>query len=266
MMTRVLIMGILLCSAGVARAQPPDPAAARRITLDEAVALALEHNHLVRIATLSVDEKQEAKNAARGAYFPKVDTATSAIHLSDTQLIAIPAGGLGAVGSALIPPQTLIINQGGVNATTFGIGVAQPLTQLFKIKAANDVALAETHASVAQKHDVEDSVVLKVHQIYYAILVNDARRNAVEAKLRASDELQGERVQQVKYGSALDAELIESRAYSLQAKQELLSTNLQLSDLHMQFNDLVGLPLTTQVALDSSVAPARESCDREECI
>jgi outer membrane protein TolC len=266
MSTRLLAIAILLGFADLAAAQQADPGAARRLTLDEAVALALEHNHLVRIAKLSVDEKQEAKNAARGAYFPKVDTATSAVHLSDTQLIAIPAGGLGAVGSALIPPQTLIINQGGVNATTFGVGVAQPLTQLFKIKAANDVAQAEAHASVAQKHDVEDSVVLKVHQIYYAILVNDARRSAVEAKLRASDELQGERVQQVKYGSALDADLIESRAYSLQAKQELLSTNLQLSDLHMQFNDLVGLPLTTQVALDSSVAPKPESCEREECI
>jgi len=65
--------------------------------------------------------------------------------------------------------------------------------------------------------------------------------------------LRGERVQQVKFGSALDAELIESRAYSLQAKQELLSTDLQLSDLHTQFNDLVGLALSSKVTLDPIV-------------
>jgi outer membrane protein TolC len=215
---------------------------------------------------LSVDEKGRAKEVARSAYFPQVRTDTSLVHLTDTQLISIPPGGLGVVGSALIPPETLIINQGGVSAATFGVGVVQPLTQLLKIRAANDVAAAEAHASVAQQRGVEDSVVLKVHQIYYGIMINDARRSAVEAKLRASEELQGERVQQVKYGSALDAELIESRAYSLQARQELLSTDLQLSDLHMQFNDLIGLPLTARVILDPAGMTTRGSCEREDCL
>src|SRR4029434_8973205 len=61
-------------------------------------------------------------------------------------------------------------------------------------------------------------------------------------------------------------ELIESRAQSLQAKQELLSNDLHLSDLHMQFNDAVGLPLGTAVALDPAVTIAPEGCEREACI
>jgi outer membrane protein TolC len=266
MTTRALIIGILFGFACAAEAQQPDPGGLRRLTLEEAVALALEHNHLIRTAGFSVDEKREAKSAARGAYFPTIRTDSSAIRLTDTQLIAIPPGGLGVVGSALIPPETLVINQGGVNATTAGVGVAQPLTQLLKIKAANDVASAEAHASVAQQRGLENSVVLKVHQIYYEILIDEARRSAVEAKLRASEELRAERVQQVKYGSALDADLIESRSYTLQAKQELLTTDLRLSDLHLQFNDLVGLPLSTKVALEPTVTPAHDRCEREECV
>src|SRR6187200_2257069 len=135
MTTRALIIGVLFCFAAVVEAQQPETTASRRMTLDEAVALALQHNHLVRTAGFAVDEKREAKSAARGAYFPSIHTDSSAIRLTDTQLIAIPPGGLGVVGSALIPPETLVINQGGVNATTAGIGVAQPLTQLLKIKA-----------------------------------------------------------------------------------------------------------------------------------
>src|SRR5262249_50534418 len=72
-------------------------------------------------------------------------------------------------------------------------------------------------------------------------------------------------IQQVKYGSVLDSDVIESRANALQAKQELLTTDLQLSDLHMQFNDVVGLPLTTHVILDPDVDTALESCEREAC-
>src|SRR5262249_27486126 len=163
--------------------------------------------------------------------------------------------------SRLLQAEPRCIDQGGANGATFGVGVAQPLTQLLKIKAANDAALADAQGSVAHRRSVEDSIVLKVHQIYYAILTNEARRNAVEAKLHASEELRSERVQQVKYGSAIDAELIESRAYSLQAKQELLTTELQLSDLVSQFNDLVGLPLTTKVRLEPVITAVRESSD-----
>ena len=49
----------LLFSAGTctAFAQQPEPPAARRITLREAVDLALARNHAVRLARLSVEEK-----------------------------------------------------------------------------------------------------------------------------------------------------------------------------------------------------------------
>jgi outer membrane protein TolC len=103
--------------------------------------------------------------------------------------------------------------------------------------------------------------------MFYRILIGEMRRSALQAKIRASEDLRSERAQQVKYGSALDADLIESRAQWLQAKQELLSTDLQLSDLHMQFNDLIGLPLATTVTLDPAVsAVAQESCAQEECV
>ena len=44
-------------------------APSRRITLGEAVQLALKHNHNVRIAGYAVDEKQHAKEA-EGFLFP----------------------------------------------------------------------------------------------------------------------------------------------------------------------------------------------------
>jgi hypothetical protein len=71
---------------------------------------------------------------------------------------------------------------------------------------------------------------------------------------------------QVKYGSTLEADLIESRAQALQAKQELLTSELQLSDLRMQFNDVVGLPIKSEVILDPSLPASMGSCEREQCI
>ncbi len=256
-----LVLGNRLASSQTTGSPQP-----RAISLHEAVELALKHNHVVRLAALDVDEHEHTKEVARSAYFPNIRNDTNVVHVSDTQLIEIPAGAFGAVGSALIPGQRLIVNQGGQTFASNGTGVVQPLTQLLKIKAANDVARAEVDAARGKARGTENEIALKVHALYYKILVAEAHRAAVAAKIEASEDLQNERVQQVKYGSALDADLIESRALSLQAKQELLTTDLQLSDLHIEFNDAVGLPLGTAVTLDPTVTAVPNSCAREECI
>jgi outer membrane protein TolC len=256
---------LLSASTSAVFAQQPDAPTARRLTLREAVDLALARNHAVRLARLSVDEKDRAKDVARSAYFPQVRNDTTLIRVTDTQLIAIPAGGLG-VGVTPIPPQTLILNQGGVSTATNGTGVVQPLTQLLRVKAANDVARAEADATRGRARSVEDDAALRVHQVYYRMLIADVRRRAALAKIQASDDVQRERVQQVRYGSALDADLIESRAHALQARHELLTTELQRSDLQMQLNDVIGLPLTTELLLDPNVSTPSESCERDSCI
>jgi hypothetical protein len=67
-----------------------------------------------------VDEKDLAKDVAKSAYFPQVRNETTVVHLTDTQLVEIPAGGLGAGGMTPVPSQTLILNQGGLNAPCCG--------------------------------------------------------------------------------------------------------------------------------------------------
>src|SRR6202049_798861 len=242
--------------------QQTDSISPRVITLREAVELALKHNHVVRIAEFKVEEKQHAKEVARSAYFPLVRNDSAFVHVTDTQFIEIPAGGLGVVGSTLIPPQPLVLNQGGPTFMTSGTGLVQPLTQLFKVKAGNDAVRAELDETRGKARGVQNEIALKVHQLYYKILIAQSRRSAIEAKILASEDLQSERVQQVKYGNTLEADLMETRAQALQSKQELLSTDLQLSDLRMQFNESVGFPLEKELALDPQVSPPAGSCRR----
>jgi outer membrane protein TolC len=268
MMNRVVVAALLFCVGGaMVSGQARLPAASRRITLREALDLAAQNNHRIRLARLAVDERQRAKDMARSGYFPVVRADSSYIHLTDTQLVEIPAGSFGNLGNTVIPPRSLIISQGALTTTTLGTGVSQPLTQLLKVNAANGIARADVDASLGTARAVENDVALTVHAVYYRILIAEMRRTALQSRISASDDLQRERVQQVKYGSALDADLIETRAQSLQARQELLSIDLQLSDLKMQFNDVVGLPLATAVSLDSDVAPVGyESCALDECV
>ena len=263
---QLLLIALVLSAVLAFAGEPGGNASARHITLHEAVQLAVQHNHTVRIAVYKVEEKQHAKEVAKSAYFPTIRNDSNFIHLTDTQLVEISAGSLGTVAGSPVPAASSIINQGGRNLTTSGTQLTQPLTTMLKIRSVNDMARAELKASQQKTQQTENDVALGVHQLYYKVLIAQVHRAATEARIKASEDLQSERVQQVKYGSTLEENLIESRARLLQAKQELLNTDLQLSDLELQLNDVMGLPLTTALNLDTNAAEEQPACARETCV
>lgn len=262
MLTAIILYLVPACALG----QQTESIASRAINLHEAVALALQHNHAVRIAALHVEEEQHAKEVARSSYLPTIRNESAFAHSTDSQFIAIPQGGLGVVSGTPIPGRQFTINQGDKNFILSGTGLTQPLTELFKIKSANDAARADLNVSREKSRGTENDVSLKVRELYYNILVVQSQHQAIEAQIRAVEDLQGERVQQVKYGSTLEADLIESKAQLLEAKQQLLTTELQLSDLRLQFNDVLGIPLRTNVSLDPDVPTSHDNCGREQCV
>jgi len=261
----VLVAALFLCIASAQEASytasPP-----RHINLQEAVQLALKHNHDVRIAGYKVEEKEHAKQVAKSSYFPSIRNDSSFMHATDTELIQIRSGSLGSAGGTPIPPVDAIISQGGKNFITSGTQLTQPLTTLLKVKRENDMVQAELKASRESAQLTRNDVALAVHQVYYQVLIAQAHRSATEARIKASEALQRERVEQVKFGSALEENLIDSRAEQLQAKQELLTTDFQLTDLKLKLNDLIGLPLATALDLDSGVPQFQESCQRKDCV
>ena len=252
-----------IAAAQIISGTMPSP---RQITLRQAVQLALQHNHEIRIAGYTVEEKQHAKQVAKSSYFPSIRNDSNLMHATDTQLIEIKAGSLGTAGGTSIPPVNTIISQGGKDFITSGTQLTQPLTTLLKIRRANDLAQAELVASRERAQLTRNDVALTVHQVYYAILIVQAHRSATEARIKASEALQRERVEQVKFGSSLEENLIDSRAQHLQAKQDLLTTDFQLTDLKLKLNDLIGLPLATPLELDPALAEVGETRSREGCV
>jgi outer membrane protein TolC len=260
---------LLICIAwcgGSALAQEKKPATERAITLDEAVQLAFQHNHYVRLAAYRVDESQHAKDVARSSYFPNLKNDSMAGQVTDTQFIAIPRGKLGTADGTPIPEQTAVLNQGGLSFITSGTQLSQPLLELWKVRSANDAAAADIKAMRNKAEETKNKIALQVHQLYYKVLILQTKRAAAQAKIHANEDLRRERIEQVKLGATLEQESIEARAGALEARQELLTTELQLTDSITQLNDAIGLPLTTHLLLDGAVEKVRDSCEREECL
>src|SRR4029077_3796984 len=148
------------CFAGTVHAQAP-----RKLTLSEAVELALKQNSDLRIGRARVNGNQYRAAGTRADELPQVKTDAGRFEVARTQNLTIPAGSLGTYpGIGLLPGSTVLINQGNHNFFIANPPVQQPLTQLIKLRAARHVAEADLRASQADLRKAENEVALQVRQ------------------------------------------------------------------------------------------------------
>jgi outer membrane protein TolC len=234
----------------------------RKLTLQEAIDLATRANHGLRAASYQVAAVREKQRQAKSAYFPTITNESTALHVTDLQRVEVPANAFGP----RIPAQNIFLTQGTNTFETSGTTLAQPITQLIKIHAANKVAISETKSTQAAYKKATDDVVFQVHKLFYQVLTNQLDKQAVELQITSGSENLNESGEQVKNGSLLEVARVDSQAKLLEAKEKLLATDMQISDLTIQLNDLLGLPLTTKLVLDPNVDVALEVPPREQSV
>jgi len=233
------------------------------LTLSQAIDLALKQNRSLKLAQLAVVDSEQKKRIARADYFPQIKNESTAFHVTEIQQLVIPEGSLG-VG---LPPKTAVIGQGNFTAYTSGTGLQQPLTQMFKIREDNRAATADINSARIQVKQTENDIALKVRQLYYGILIAQLKETAAKHEADAAQLKLQESTTSVEQGSALEVVALESHAALLDAKQTILTQNLQVRDLTFELNYLLGLPLNTQLKLSEDLSAASASISpREECV
>jgi outer membrane protein TolC len=237
----------------------------RKITLQEAVDLAVRQNRAMRIAQYDVAAQTQKQRGAKSDYFPTLHNDSNAIYITEVERISVPPGAFGAIPQgALIPPSTVYLTQGENAYQSSGTQLSQPLTQLIRIRKANAAAAADVGISKASLRKTSTDVIYSVHQLYYALVTAQLQRRAAELQITASNESLAENKEQFKVGSLLQVALVESRANSIEAKQTLLTADMQISDLNTELNDVLGLPLETKLVLDPDLNPTPDAPSRED--
>jgi outer membrane protein TolC len=239
-----IVTALLVCTASAFAGE------ARRLTLAEAVRLAVEQNRTLKIARLKVRENEYKKDGARSDYFPTITNQSNILHITELQNFDIHQGTFGSVSGIPVPSQDTIVPQGKNTFYSSGTMLAQPLTQLLRIHQENRAALAEIAGSRDELKNAENEVALDVHTLYYGILVAQLQKQAAEQETSFASEALRENVNDVHGGSALAVAEIQSRAELLQAQQSALTAELQIEDYTTELNDLLGLPLDTQLELE----------------
>jgi outer membrane protein TolC len=255
---------VTVAALGLAVATVQYAGDARHLTLSEAVHMAIEQSRLLKIARLKVSESEERKVGARSAYFPSLKNESNILHVTDLQNISIPAGAFGNVGDASVPSRDTILPQGRNTFYTSGTQLSQSVTQLVRIRDANRIAAADVAISRDELKKAENEIALRVHSLYYGVLITDFQKKAAEQQAQYARANLTESEENVRNGDALKVAAIQGQATVLESQQALLTADLQLSDLTAELNELLGLPLDTKLNLDDSLTTGPASLSREE--
>src|SRR5215469_16153379 len=192
----------------------------KRLTLSEAIQLAISQNKDLKIARLRVTESQQRKTEARSSYFPELKNHSSFLHITSLENLEIPAGAFGLVPNiGLVPNSNVQINQGSPTVETSGTTLVQPLTKLIRIHQANRIAASETATTRDDVKKAENDVSVKVHQLYFSILVTHLQKRAADQEIAYAQTNLRESEEDIQKGSALKISAINGRATLLQGEQ-----------------------------------------------
>ncbi|HEU4400878.1 MAG TPA: TolC family protein [Candidatus Polarisedimenticolia bacterium] len=232
------------------------------LTLEQAVALALENNRLVRNAALEAAKAVDSLASFRTNRLPAIDlTALESQTLADLKF-RFPAGAFGDFpATGPIPSRdTDVTAPGGRTAFVFG-RITQPLLQLPRIGLG--VRLKALNLEVAREklRAQRQSTVSDVKSAYYSLLdaqsALDATDEAVRA-LRELDRVVGERVAQQ---TALRAEALAVESRLASEEHQALRLVNALASGRERLNDLLARDLDTAFSVSQVPDPAPNEAD-----
>jgi len=244
------LLAVVLLASPLA-AQP------RRLTLEEAQALAAKSNPALKIARLRVGENAHRRDAARSDYYPQLKNDTLYNYFGRLQGIDFPAAALGVYpGTGPIPGLPVRIPLSLNNTVLSQTTLAQPLTQILKVREGVAVSEADRRVAEEQARTASDEIAYAVEQVYYGLLIARKQETTAATRIRAAEEQLADAQKAVESGNVLTVATLGRRAQVLEARQAQLSAANAAADLTQTLNDLTGLPLSTELELVEPPLPA----------
>lgn len=253
----LLLTVSLLTSPAWAQQQLPAVSAASQVeelTLEQAIALALNDNHLVKIAELEVGKVADDLAAIRTFRLPSLNL----FSFTSNQLVDHKVN-INNVTSDLIPGLDSFAPISVPRRLTTVISplVVQPLTQQYRIglnieqgKLARDVASEKLRM-------VKQATVDKVKRRYYAILQTQSALDSVMEAIRLYRELDRVTGDYVVQQVALKTDSLEVKTRLASAEYDGLNLANQLATEKEQLNNLLG----RDVRVDFRVSAVPDAMD-----
>jgi outer membrane protein TolC len=141
----------------------------RPLTIESAVALALEKNRDLQVSQLETRKAAEKVREARGHALPTIGASAQYQYFFQKQVSFLPGSFVG-----LGEDQLAAIRVGGENAVVGGVNLSQPLLQ-GSVKAGIRAARAAQQVTGAELAGVRAAVITEVKKAYLDVLITQER-------------------------------------------------------------------------------------------
>ena len=257
----LVVLGLALSIAIPARRAFGQETTARadtvRLTMDDAVALAIKQGYAARIANARLLSAEAHERGATANLLPQLSISGNHLQSSGRTTIVVPAGALGNESSgAPLPAHDRRFDQGAAALTYTQLSLTQPVTQLWRIRQARQLASAQTMSAAADRARTEADVRLAIERLYASVLIGRARERAADAAIRATRQQSKDVEQAVAAGIDVSAQGLSATASSLDAEFARISAKDSASDAEAELRSALALPASTHLELVEPEAPA----------
>lgn len=268
----------LLAQADRMQGAAADPSGADRqgemLTLDQAIALALQKNRQVQNSTLDVAKSNDQIESSKTQQFPQLQLAVTPSYRLTPIDLTYQQGAFGTYPPPVgpIPAQNTTLTTDRGYTTAISASVVQPLSQLYKIGLSIEQLGVGTDMSRQDLRNQRQTIVNNVKQAYFAVLQSQSSLEALAEQVASSRELLRVVSEQAAEQTALQPALLQAKAALAQAEYNVGSTRHTLASQKEQLNHLLGRDPETPfrvrevppaTPLQDDIAAAREAALRQ---
>ncbi|SEJ02917.1 Outer membrane protein TolC [Dyadobacter sp. SG02] len=244
MKTKQILPILTLCAMAIASA-PTYAQQAQPLTLEQAVEMALQNNHLLNVRKLQVAEK-EAKVAEDAIKrYPVASVSSSYQYNANLGQLVIEQGSFGAlplVGTTIaLPNEEKTFPLGKHHNFNAGVTLYQPITQLGKIKTGIEVA--KTDAELARHEQSRAALQIRqaIEKLYYGLLITQKQQDEANAKIRLAQMRLYDVESALLSGKTIDVNKAGLQANIADEEQNLLKLRIQTEDYTADLKQLTGI-------------------------
>jgi outer membrane protein TolC len=237
------------------------------LTLDEAVALALQNNRGVGVAAAQVQRAERKVEAARTRRLPSVEVQALAGTTVTPIRTSFPEGAFGSYpGIGPIPGSDTVVEVPQTLSGTLNASVAQPLTQLHKIGLNTKMSELARDVEKEKLRGERAAVAAQVRGLFYSLLQTQSALGAKQEQVRTYRELDRVVGQQVAIEVALRSDGLGVQAQLAAEEYRLAGLEDQLATGCEQMNQLLGRDLGREFTLAEVSETSIEEADLPQAV
>jgi outer membrane protein len=257
---RVSVFSLMLAIAPAVPAQQ-DAAQAETLTLDRALALALQDNLQIKIATRELEKAQDQLLALRTERLPEFDTYFLGSYLLTPISIEFNEGSLGEIDNQPVPSENKKITTNPKPSASFFGQVKQPLSQLYRI----NLGVGEQTVDVKLQKEIlrsqKQTVTNSVKQAYYSLVQTQSGVEAAQENVKALEELDRTTDEYLAQKAVLPYQSLSVQAQLAQAQLQLLTLQDTFATQEESLNSLLNRDVRTEFTVTAVPDELPEEAD-----